>query len=475
MKKLLLNTYLGIKHLNAFQSQFAKKGGKDTILPSFLLFLFLFSGIVHGAKGDEGHSFYEKNLPSSLISMDSEGESYAIVVEKNTQRLFLYGCVAGNIELIKSFSCTTGKNSGDKKKRGDRRTPEGIYYFNRVFRGEELEPRYGVKAFVLSYPNFIDGMQKKEGRGIWLHGTNRPLIPNDSRGCIALNNEDLLELSDYISLYRTPIIILGKIEYLPKEVVKKNKRQLEAFIIKWLKSWEDKDLPSYMSCYAKDFRSKGMNWEQWKQYKGTLNKKYSEINVTIKQMQGFKHNNYDLITFKQDYHSEGFKSKGIKELYLRHDDEGFKIIGEKWSPLRGGYLTSKEKPSAQTIALKKQDDLKIEMEKIRSFIERWRKYWESKELEKYIKCYSDDFNVRGMDKKRWKKYKRFLGKRYKTIKVIITNAEIDIKEGGKEAEVSLLQHFQSDRYSDEGLKTLLLRKEEGEWHIVGEEWKPLCR
>ena len=107
------------------------------------------------------------------------------------------------------------------------------------------------------------------------------------------------------------------------------------------------------------------------------------------------------------------------------------------------------------------------------FIERWRACWEKKELENYLQCYSNDFNAQDMDKQGWKKFKHFLNQRYKNIKVMVTNAEIDIKEGGKHAEVSFLQRYRSDRYSDEGLKTLLLKKEKGKWYIVSETWKPL--
>ena len=476
MNKLPADSYLGMKKLNAPQFLCAKKGGKDCFLFSFLyfvIFLFLFAGVVHGTEGDETHTDGKKNIPSLLLNMDSEMGSYTILVEKQTQRLFLYGCAAGRISLIKSFTCSTGKNSGDKKKRGDRRTPEGIYFFTRIFEDEKLEPHYGIRAFVLDYPNLFDRMQGKEGRGIWLHGTNKALIPNDSKGCIALNNKDLMELSHYISLYCTPIIILEKIEYLTAEAMEKRKRRLETFIVKWLRSWENKDLSSYMSCYAKDFRSKGMNWRQWKQYKNRLNKRNSKINIALGEIQGFRHKNYDLVTFRQDYHSDILKSKGVKRLFLREDGEDLKIVGEQWNPLRGGYLLSKDKPLSHTIALKEQDDVKAEVEKIRAFIESWRTCWEDKEFEKYIGCYADDFNTEGMDKQEWKKYKRSLSKRCKTIKVNITSAEIDIKGGGKKAEVSFLQRYRSDRYSDEGLKTLLLKREGGEWYIVSEVWKPL--
>ena len=251
--------------MNAFKNPFSQKGGKNNFLSCFLfflIFLFSFSGKLDGTKKVKIHTGHEKATPLSLLGMDFKEESYAILVEKQRQKLFLYGSLDGEVELIKSFPCSTGENSGDKKEKGDKKTPEGIYFFTRTFEDEELNPRYGAKAFVLNYPNFFDRLQQKDGRGIWLHGVNKPLVPNDSKGCIALNNQDILELAKYISLYRTPIIVLEKIENLPEEEIGRKEHQLKNFVYKWLNSWENKELLNYMSCYTKDFRSKGMNWWQ---------------------------------------------------------------------------------------------------------------------------------------------------------------------------------------------------------------------
>ena len=475
MNTLPKNSFLGIQKLNTRRSLQVKKEAytMSSYLIGLLVSIFLLTGSSYGAKEGTLSSDYEETLPSALITMDCQEESYAILAEKHTQRVFLYGCVQGMVKLIKSMPCSTGENSGDKQKRGDKKTPEGIYFFNRVFEDDELKTRYGVRAFALDYPNSYDSMQGKGGKGIWLHGTNKSLAPNDSKGCIALNNKDILELSPYISLYRTPIIILEKIEYLPAEVVEEKKMRLITFIMKWLSSWEDKELSSYMSCYAKDFRSGWMNWDQWKQYKERLNKKYRKIDITIELVQGFQHDDYSLVAFRQDYASDIFESKGIKRLYLKQNSQEFKIIKEQWNSLRGGYLPSKERPHARTVALRKRDDVKGDVEKIRTFIEKWKTYWENKEIEKYIQCYSDDFETEGTDKQGWKKIKSARNEQYKNIKITLTNAEISVRNEGKEAEVSLLQHYRSDRYNDKGLKTLLLKKEKREWRIVCENWKPL--
>lgn len=462
--------------MNACKIPFSQEGGKHHVLSCFLfglLLLLSFSGWVHGSKEVNIPSGRDQTIPLSLLGMDFQEASYAILVEKQTQTLFLYGLLDGNVELIKRFPCSTGENSGDKKETGDRKTPEGIYFFTQTFEDEELNPRYGVKAFVLNYPNFFDRLQKKDGRGIWLHGTDKPLVPHDSKGCIALNNQDILELARYISLYRTPIVVSEKIETLPVEEIKRKERQLKHFVEQWLNSWKNKELLNYMSCYAKDFQSKGMNWGQWKTYKDRLNKRNKQIDVTISGMQGLKHDRYYMVVFRQDYRSDLLKSSGIKRLYLQEGDDGLKIMGEVWNPLRGGYRSVGEKRSVGIVSSKRQNDLQRETETIRSFIEQWRRHWEDEELETYIGCYSEDFESRGMNRKEWKYLKQVLNDTYENIKVNITDAEIRINDGGSQAEVSFLQDYHADRYSDKGSKRMLLQKEEGKWKIVAEEWRPL--
>ncbi len=196
MRMLPKKNHTGSTSLKKIWAPFVTKAVRTVLFSCFLflsLFMFLSAGKVCGATGEEKNSDIGRTVPASLFYMDLGADSYAILVEKHTQKLFLYDCSDGKIELIKSYACSTGENSGDKEKRGDKKTPEGIYFFNQVFEDDELSPRYGVRAFVLDYPNSFDSLKGKGGRGIWLHGTNKTLTPNDSRGCIALNNQEILE------------------------------------------------------------------------------------------------------------------------------------------------------------------------------------------------------------------------------------------------------------------------------------------
>ncbi len=110
-------------------------------------------------------------------------------------------------------------------------------------------------------------------------------------------------------------------------------------------------------------------------------------------------------------------------------------------------------------------------EDITKFINKWKQAWENKDIEGYLQCYASNFSFRGMDRKAWANYKKGLFKRYHQIKITLS----DFKQRQKHdcIEVTFKQHFVTDKYSDVGLKILLLKKESGEWKIVKESWQPI--
>lgn len=267
---------------------------------------------------------------------------YAILVEKSTQQLYLYD---KHYKLIKTFHVTTGKNQGDKGKSGDRKTPEGIYFFTVVKDKRELLPEYGVMAMPINYPNFIDTTLHKKGTGIWLHATDqpdRPLKPYDTRGCVVAANEDILELAEYVKLQTTPVVIVDKIQYDSDKNIADTRRIIEHLIEKWQTGWQKKEINRYMDTYSKNFRTNGMGFERWKRYKESLNRQYKYINVSLSDIKILRHNNHMVVSFAQRYKNDRLTSVGIKRLYLVNENAAlspnasigeWKIIGEEWSPL----------------------------------------------------------------------------------------------------------------------------------------------
>lgn len=130
----------------------------------------------------------------------------------------------------------------------------------------------------------------------------------------------------------------------------------------------------------------------------------------------------------------------------------------------------KEEPASE-----KEESLEsiqdAEEKAIQKFVLDWKHYWESKDLAKYMNSYSKEFSSRGMDWHQWKKHKKRLNDKYHRISLSFSDPQITLEDN--QAVVSFKQYYQSGDYSDYGRKSLILKKEGGDWKIFMEEWEPL--
>jgi hypothetical protein len=108
---------------------------------------------------------------------------------------------------------------------------------------------------------------------------------------------------------------------------------------------------------------------------------------------------------------------------------------------------------------------------IKKFLLGWINEWENKDLENHMERYSKECTFGKMNWTQLRKYKKELYERYHRIAVTFNDIEITPK--GTRALVSYKQYYRADGYSDYGLKSLILKKEKGEWKIFKEEWEPL--
>ncbi|MCE5271521.1 L,D-transpeptidase [bacterium] len=275
-----------------------------------------------------------REIPAYLLQMGPSGKSHALVVDKKTQTLALYSSAAEGPQLVKEFRCTTGKNNnGPKSRKGDKKTPNGIYFFRGHLDDGQLPDKYGVMAFTMDYPNDYDELDNKTGSGIWLHAVdddNRVNQSYDTEGCVVVTNEDIRELSHFIGLRDTPIIIDDSLMNLPPAEMERERKEMNALIDKWRVSWAGKDLDGYMDCYHERFHGKkGMNKKAWRDYKGRLNRQYKKIEVKVTDLRLWRYHDYTVASFIQSYKSSGFSASGFKLLYLMDSKEGWKIFSEK--------------------------------------------------------------------------------------------------------------------------------------------------
>lgn len=389
-------------------------------------------------------------VPAPIIDLQSP---CCLVVEKATQQLKVYSRRSPHVGLDRTYPCSTGQKQGDKTSSGDRKTPEGVYFFRKHYRDAHLEPRYGAMAFVLDFPNFLDAREHKGGNGIWLHGIDRELLPFDSKGCIALNNSDITALSDSIALYDTPIVIEERIADAEPDEIQEVRRAVDDFMLQWESAWEHKDLDAYCACYDPlQFNPGG--FAQWKRYKGDLNRRYKFIDIQLRRRNVFRHDGTIIVSFLQDYESDRFRSTGFKKLYLQRGPAGvLAILGETWSgrDLPDGTV------SAERAVTRVVND--------------WITAWEHMRIDAYMQCYSRDFTSQHMDWWQWRDYKQRINDSTGSIAVSVISPEITVRE--MDADVVFTQHYVSDSYTDYGRKRLLLRLESGRWKIVSEIWEPL--
>jgi len=139
---------------------------------------------------------------------------YLILVEKNLQRLRVLEYDT-ELRVVAEYFSATGENYGIKKISGDSKTPEGIYFITRIFKDDEITI-FGDRAFHLDYPNFFDQEADRNGNGIYIHGTNKKLLPNSTNGCVTLANRDLDDLENYLTQAVTPVIIVQDLAAITK-------------------------------------------------------------------------------------------------------------------------------------------------------------------------------------------------------------------------------------------------------------------
>lgn len=290
------------------------------------------------------YSFAQDFLPSNILMTDEKFAHHVILVEKATHKLYLYENSGTNPKLIKTYNSVTGKFKGDKSINGDHKTPEGIYSINEFFSKEELLRRhgkyaeiYGAGAFPMNYPNFIDERAGKTGGGIWLHSThddNRIAKGLDSRGCVVLQNADLRDISQFIELENTPIIVVQDVLYLSKATWERNRADINQAVSKWAKAWQKKDFDTYISSYDsvrfKD-RSKG-NYSAYKAYKKAVFSRADSPNIKLDFVSILANLDYAVVHLQQNYQSSVINDIGKKVLYLQKDaNYEWKIVGELWS------------------------------------------------------------------------------------------------------------------------------------------------
>ena len=403
-------------------------------------------------------------LPANLLISPKADPHHVILVEKASQRLFVYE-FAGDYNLVATFKCATGESPGDKQVSGDQKTPEGVYFFTRAVGDRYLSPTYGARAFPMNYPNLLDRKMNKRGNNIWVHGTNEELKERSTNGCIVLANGDVVELEKYIRLWDTPIIIEKELKYEERDNLLRQGQLLLDRVEGWSQAWSQKDLDRYLSYYASDFTWGNLDLQGWRNRKAQLSNRYKIISAQFSDIRFFRHGKVVLALAEQIYRSDRFASAGLKQLYLVQNSEEWRILGEDWRK------SGRRAVSPIKLAAKPPADRESEKGSVYLFVEEWRRAWEEGTLSRYLACYHPRFKTGDMDLRGWKKYKEQLFHRSQDRVIQLTDIKWEVN--GNRAVVVCKQQYRSDIHQDFGLKTLHLLWHGGQWTILRETWQPL--
>jgi lipoprotein-anchoring transpeptidase ErfK/SrfK len=160
-----------------------------------------------------------KATAESAINSSKQKKNTIIVVDKFAKKCYVYK----KGKLSNSFNVELGKNwIGNKMKKNDRATPEGIYQIQKKINGSQT--KY-YKALLINYPNDEDqerfSRAKKNGELsshsdigglIEIHGDGGKGA-NWTNGCVALTNEDMDRLYDMVRT-GTQVVIVGSLTKL---------------------------------------------------------------------------------------------------------------------------------------------------------------------------------------------------------------------------------------------------------------------
>lgn len=313
----------------------------------------------------------------------------ALVACKRDRTLYVYEReAAGKWTKRAAFPMAIGRRGGDKADAGDRRTPEGRYWITSMLSGPSQGPLYGSLVFTLNYPTPRDLAEGKSGDGIWIHGVEAGKGPTSTRGCLALGNDDVLELSKYADI-GTPVLILpdslpadparqfdetGMAREYPALLAAHARRsradtllrdkalaEARAFLAKeareypaaaegglsledreailarlarWREDWTRRDAEAYAGNYAEDFRDRnGRDREEFLDRKRRIFASKDRITMDMFdpkfQSEGRGKAN---VTFRQEYAAEGGegiqRSSGPKTVWLEQRPEGWLIVRE---------------------------------------------------------------------------------------------------------------------------------------------------
>ena len=405
----------------------------------------------------EAKSRLGKNTIANLSGNGAE-ETNVVLVDKSLKRLYIARLKGNDMEVLEEFPILTGRVDGNKIKRGDEKTPEGVYYVLSYSSGDELVRRYGDYAliygagsFPLNYPNMVDRIEKKTGGGIWLHGVKPDLDKTYTQGCVAMNNTHFNTLFKNIKV-TTPTIIAEKLMYTDEYNYESTKSKVEKVFNDFMTAWEKNNKKSFQDAVHTNFKTPG----------GTLKKAYTATKTNLMDIYPqkdirnmntkyfIKDEKYAVVDTEQFYCAPNLTTFTNKRYYFIDENGNLKLISEE----------VRSKPVTSALFL---DD------EIKAFVNNWASSWKSQDIDKYMENYDLTFKSGRDNYLKWKEKKSAIFAQNLPITLNISNIKWYYSKGVYTVE--FMQEYSSGSVKDKGIKTLKLSGCPAFFKIKSETWR----
>ena len=275
----------------------------------------------------------ENVLPRYVLQLSAE-QKHVLVVDSSNSRLYVFSNDGGRPRLFADYYVTLGKNGIDKAREGDQKTPIGVYHVTANLPRSKLTDFYGSGAFPINYPNEWDRRRGRDGFGIWLHGVPSDMYarpPRASDGCLVLANPDLESVARHVQVGTTPVIIADKVEWTTANALEAERDSLAAALEQWRADWQSRDTERYLTHYSPRFASAKQDYAAWAAHKQAVNAGKTWIEVRLSRLAMFRYpleTDFVVVTFEQDYRSNGLKNAMKKRQYWIKEDGRWKILYE---------------------------------------------------------------------------------------------------------------------------------------------------
>ncbi|MFK8052863.1 MAG: L,D-transpeptidase family protein [Woeseiaceae bacterium] len=276
-------------------------------------------------------------LPSNILKLPSSVQTVFSIDAGQSTGWLLKRDLQGNWFVADAYYLSVGAAGVDKFRRGDRRTPLGVYWIVEELDSTRLPPRYGVRVFPIDYPNALDEHQSRKGDGIWIHGIdpdNNIRPPQDTDGCIALVNERILSLGEALSPRETPVIVARSLSWQDRPRPDAVLNEIERRLSDWRTALTAGDVDRYLSVFADDYSRFGLPPSQWRASRRAALRSNPVQSVTINELAVLLADSDSKIyvtRFRQVISRAGADPVTVlRRFYWQADAEGrFRIIAEQ--------------------------------------------------------------------------------------------------------------------------------------------------